>query len=182
MIANMDEDMRTAMEILISECSCYTPFKPFLMELVATNDLFMPNKLEFLSEVVLHGRDEHKAYANNEYGLVEYTLKPFEIDINYKNKNGERVTATTGYRELYEVLSYMVKVPHYCGEDHLNWYKDMIAGSRGNMAPVYVSFLENRGKSGQTGKPPDRGLPLMAGRLRIAILMNQQTQKRSKSK
>ena len=60
----MDEDMRTAMEILISECSCYTPFKPFLMELVATNDLFMPNKLEFLSEVVLHGRDEHKAYIN----------------------------------------------------------------------------------------------------------------------
>ena len=139
-IANMDEDMRTAMEILISECSCYTPFKPFLMDLVATNDLFMPNKLEFLSGVVLNDRKEHKAYANNQYGLVEYTLKPFELDINYKNKEGERVTVTTGYRELYEVLSYMVKVPHYCGEDHLKWYKDMIAGSRENMAPVYVSL------------------------------------------
>ena len=143
-IAGMDEDMRTAMEILISECSCYTPFKPFLMDLVATNDLFMPNKLDYLSAVVLHDRQEHKAYANNEYGLVEYTLKPYEIDINYKNKNGERVTATTGYRELYEVLSHMVKVPHYCGEDHLKWYKDMIAGSRVNMAPVYVSFLEKQ--------------------------------------
>ena len=109
-IEGMDEDMRTAMEILISECSCYTPFKPFLMDLVATNDLFMPNKLDYLSAVVLHDRQEHKAYANNEYGLVEYTLKPFEIDINYKNKKGERVTASTGYRELYEVLSYMVKV------------------------------------------------------------------------
>ena len=65
-IANMDEDMRTAMEILISECSCYTPFKPFLMDLVATNDLFMPNKLEFLSGVVLNDRKEHKAYANNQ--------------------------------------------------------------------------------------------------------------------
>jgi len=52
----MDEDMRTAMEILISEYSCYTPFKPFLMDLVATNDLFMPNKLEFLSGVVLNDR------------------------------------------------------------------------------------------------------------------------------
>ena len=79
-IANMDEDMRTAMEILISDCSCYTPFKPFLMDLVATNDLFMPNKLDYLSAVVLHDRQEHKAYANNEYGLVEYTLKPFEIE------------------------------------------------------------------------------------------------------
>ena len=143
-IEGMDEDMRTAMEILISECSCYTPFKPFLMDLVATNDLFMPNKLEFLSGVVLNDRKEHKAYANNEYGLVEYTLKPFELDINYKNKEGERITVTTGYRELYEVLSYMVKVPHYCGEDHLKWYKDMIAGSRVNMAPVYVSFLEKQ--------------------------------------
>lgn len=143
-VADMDEDMRTAMEILISECSCYTPFKPFLMDLVATNDLFMPNKLEFLSCVVLNDREEHKAYANNQYGLVEYTLKPFELDINYKNKKGERVTVTTGYRELYEVLSYMVKVPHYCGEDHLKWYKDMIAGSRANMGPVYVSFLEKQ--------------------------------------
>ena len=79
-IAGMDEDMRTAMEILISECSCYTPFKPFLMDIVATNDLFMPNKLDYLSAVVLHDRQEHKAYANNEYGLVEYTLKPFEIE------------------------------------------------------------------------------------------------------
>ena len=143
-IANMDEDMRTAMEILISECSCYTPFKPFLMDLVATDDLFMPNKLDYLSEVVLHGRQEHKAYANNGYGLVEYTLKPFELEIDYKNKNGERVTATTGYRELYEVLSYMVKVPYYCGEDHLEWYKGMIAGDRADMSPVYVSFLEKQ--------------------------------------
>ena len=94
-----------------------------LMDLVATNDLFMPNKLDHLSAVVLHDRQEHKAYANNEYGLVEYTLKPYEIDINYKNKNGERVTATTGYRELYEVLSYMVKVPHYCGKIILSGIK-----------------------------------------------------------
>lgn len=143
-VADMDEDMRTAMEILISECSCYTPFKPFLMELVATNDLFMPNKLEFLSGVVLNDREEHKAYANNQYGLVEYTLKPFEFDINYKNKKGERVTVTTGYRELYKVLSYMVKVLHYCGEDDLAWYQKMIAGDRAKMSPVYVSFLEKQ--------------------------------------
>lgn len=90
----------------------------------------------------MNDRKEHKAYANNQYGLVEYTLKPFEIDINYKNKKGERITATTGYRELYEVLGYMVKVPHYCGEDHLKWYKDMIAGDRTKMSPVYVSFLD----------------------------------------
>ena len=67
---------------------CYTPFKPFLMDLVATNDLFMPNKLEFLSGVVLNDRKEHKAYANNSMGWWNTHLKPFELDINYKNKGG----------------------------------------------------------------------------------------------
>lgn len=38
----------------------------------------------------------------------------------------------------------MVKIPHYCGEDHLKWYKDMIAGDRTKMSPVYVSFLEKQ--------------------------------------
>ena len=144
LVADMDEDMRTAMEILISECSCYTPFKPFLMDLVQTDDLLMPNILHFLSEIVLRGKQEYTAYANNAYGLVSYTLKSAEIDINYKNKKGERVTATTGYRELFEVLRYMIKVPHYCGEDHLKWYKEMISGSREKMSPIYISFLEKQ--------------------------------------
>ena len=35
-IEEMDEDLRTALEILVSECSCYTPFKPFLQDIVAS--------------------------------------------------------------------------------------------------------------------------------------------------
>lgn len=98
------------MEILISECSCYNPFKPFLMDLVQTDDLLMPNRLHYLSEIVLREKQEYTAYANNKYGLVSYTLKTAEIEINYKNKKGERVTVTTGYRELFEVLRYMIRV------------------------------------------------------------------------
>ena len=143
-IADMDEDLREAMEILVSECSCYTPFKPFLMDIVASENLFMPNKLHYLSEVVLNGKDSHSAYCNNSYGLVQYSLKPFEIQISYKNRNGERVSATTGYRELYEVLSYMVKVPYYCGADHKAWYEKMISGDRSKMSSIYVSFLEKQ--------------------------------------
>ena len=30
----MDEDLRDAIEILVSECSCYTPFRAFLMDVV----------------------------------------------------------------------------------------------------------------------------------------------------
>ncbi len=143
-ITEMDEDMRTAMEILVSVCSCYTPFHAFLMDLVATENLLMPNRLDFLADVVLNGKEEKKAYANNEYGLIEYTLKPFELDINYKNRHGERVTETTGYRELYEVLSYMVKVPFYCGEDQKEYYQKILSGEIESINPVYQLFLDKQ--------------------------------------
>ena len=66
---------------------------------------------------------------------------------------------------------------HYCGEDHLKWYKGMIAGSRVNMAPVYVSFLEKQEEIRANREATRQRHLRMAGRLRIAILMNQQTQK-----
>ena len=75
---------------------------------------------------------------------MEYSLKPFEIEINYKNKDGERIKATVGYRELYEVLTYMVKVPHYCGEDHLAWYKNMMTDENANRSPIYQLFLDKQ--------------------------------------
>src|SRR5699024_6785267 len=50
-IADMDEDMREAMEILVTECSCYMPFKPFLLDIVNSEYLLIPNKLELLSDM-----------------------------------------------------------------------------------------------------------------------------------
>ena len=73
-IEEMDEDLRTALEILVSECSCYTPFKPFLRDIVASEYLFMPNRLDFLSDVVLNGAQQKDAYANNQYGLIAYAI------------------------------------------------------------------------------------------------------------
>ena len=140
----MDADLRTTLEILISECSCYTPFKPFLMDIVASEYLFMPNKLDFLSDVVLDGKEERKAYANNEYGLIEYTLKPFELEVSYKDRTGERVRETIGYRELYEVLSYMVKTPYYCGVDHREHYEKMMRGETESRNPIYQLFLDKQ--------------------------------------
>ena len=143
-IEEMDADLRTALEILISECSCYTPFKPFLMDIVASEYLFMPNKLEFLSDVVLDGKEERKAYANNEYGLIEYTLKPFEFEVSYKDRTGERVRENVGYRELYEVLSYMVKTPYYCGVDHREHYEKMMRGETESRNPIYQLFIDKQ--------------------------------------
>ncbi len=143
-IEEMDADLRTALEILVSECSCYTPFKPFLMDIVASEYLFMPNKLDFLSDVVLNGKEERSAYANNEYGLISYTLKPYEFEVSYKDRTGERVRETIGYRELYEVLSYMVKTPYYCGEDHREHYEKMMRDESESRIPIYQLFLDKQ--------------------------------------
>lgn len=141
-IAELDEDMREAMEILISDCSCYTPFKPFLQDIVSSEYLFMPNKLDYLSEIVLNGMNERKAYCNSSHGLIEYTLQPYELTISYKNRFGERVVEQTGYRELYEILSYMSKKPYYCGADQRERYDAMMAREeRETLQPIYQKFL-----------------------------------------
>ena len=143
-IEEMDEDLRTALEILVSECSCYTPFKPFLQDIVASEYLFMPNRLDFLSDVVLNGAQQKDAYANNQYGLIAYVLKPYEFEVSYKNRNGERVRETCSYRELYEVLTYMVKTPYYCGTDHRAQYDRMMQGEAAGRKPIYQLFLDKQ--------------------------------------
>ena len=139
-IQEMDEDLRTALEILVSECTLYNPHKPFLQDIVSS-DLFMPQKLDFLSEIVLNGRDERKTYANNAYGLIEYKLHPYDIALNFSNRSGERVTENVGYRELYEILSYMVKVPYYCGEDLRKRFDKLMTKERGLLQPIYQDYL-----------------------------------------
>lgn len=143
-IAAMDEDMRDALEILVTECSIYTPVKPFLQDLAFTANLLMPNRLEFLSGIVLGEKEERKGYCNNKYGLVEYTMKPYEIQVSFKNRYGERVVETTGYRELYEVLTYMAKQSFFCGEDAKARYKALLSGDKENLQPLYRLFLDKQ--------------------------------------
>ena len=141
-ILEMDEDLREAMEILVSACSVYTPFKPFLQELVKTEELIlMPNTLDFLTEAALGDKDSRSAFANNAYGLISYSMHPYDIEIDYKNRHGERVKETIGYRELYEVLKYMVKQPYYCGADHREYFDKLLSGDREKLQPMYQRYL-----------------------------------------
>ena len=141
-VAELDEDLRDALEILVSECSCYTPFKAFLMDLVANEWLTMPVKLEYLSNVVIGDRESRSAFCNNQYGLISYTLKPFEFEVSFKNRQGERVTEKCDYRVLYEILTYMVKQPYYCGEDQKEYFKKMMEGDREHRTPFYNAYID----------------------------------------
>ena len=140
----MDKDLRDAIEILVSECSCYTPFRAFLMDVVQSDFAFMPNKLELICEIAMGNvQGERKAYCNNQYGLTEYTLSSADVKVSYKNRNGERAGDTVSWREVYEILSYMVKQPFYCGEDQKKYYQETKQkADRDKMNPVYKRFFD----------------------------------------
>ena len=143
-IAELDEDLRDAAEILVTDCSCYTPFRAFLMDVVQSDFAFMPNKLDFIRDIAL-GTDnaERKAYSNNKYGLVEYSIRSGYVKISYKNRNGVRKEGALDWRELYEILSYMVKQPFYCGEDQKKYYQETKQkADRDKMNPVYKRFFD----------------------------------------
>jgi len=144
LVAKMDEDLRDAVEILVSDCSCYTPYRAFLMDVVQSEFAFMPNKLDLIWDIAIGNVEgEKKAYCNNKYGLTEYTLGNDDVKVSYKNQHGERVEVSVEWREVYEILSYMVKQPFYCGEDQKKIYqtiKDKI--DRENMNPVYRRFFD----------------------------------------
>ncbi len=144
-IAELDEDLRDAAEILVTDCSCYTPFRAFLMDVVQSDFAFMPNKLDLIRDIAL-GTDnaERKAYSNNKYGLVEYSIRSGYVKISYKNRNGVRKEGALDWRELYEILSYMVKQPFYCGEDQKKYYQQEIKqkADRDKMNPVYKRFFD----------------------------------------
>ena len=143
-IAELDEDLRDAAEILVTDCSCYTPFRAFLMDVVQSDFAFMPNKLDLIRDIAL-GTDnaERKAYSNNKYGLVEYSIRSGYVKISYKNRNGVRKEGALDWRELYEILSYMVKQPFYCGEDQKKYYHETKQkADRDKMNPVYKRFFD----------------------------------------
>ena len=143
-IEELDEDLRDAAEILVTDCSCYTPFRAFLMDVVQSDFAFMPNKLDLIRNIAL-GTDnaERKAYSNNKYGLVEYSIRSGYVKISYKNRNGVRKEGALDWRELYEILSYMVKLPFYCGEDQKRYYQETKQkADRDKMNPVYKRFFD----------------------------------------
>ena len=75
--------------------------------------------------------------------LVEYSIRSGYVKISYKNRNGVRKEGALDWRELYEILSYMVKQPFYCGEDQKKYYQETKQkADRDKMNPVHKRFFD----------------------------------------
>ena len=141
-IEELDEDLRDAAEILVTDCSCYTPFRAFLMDVVQSDFAFMPNKLDLIRDIAL-GTDnaERKAYSNNKYGLVEYSIRSGYVKISYKNRNGVRKEGALDWRELYEILSYMVRAKE---GSNIKGFATVVFGD--SFKITNIAILENKDK------------------------------------
>ena len=84
------------LEFLILACTIY---------ILAPDFAFMPNKLDLIRDIAL-GTDnaERKAYSNNKYGLVEYSIRSGYVKISYKNRNGVRKEGALDWRELLSLI------------------------------------------------------------------------------
>lgn len=65
-------------------------------------------------------------------------IKNMEFLVKELHKEG-----AIDWRELYEILSYMVKQPFYCGEDQKRYYQETKQkADRDKMNPVYKRFFD----------------------------------------
>ena len=95
------------------------------MDVVQSDFAFMPNKLDLIRDIALGQiMQKRKAYSNNKYGLVEYSIRSGYVKISYKNRNGVRKEGALDWRELYEDLILYGKQPFYCGEDQKKYYQE----------------------------------------------------------
>ncbi len=142
-IAELDEEVREALEILVASCSIYTPFHPFLQALVNTEDLLMPNKLDLLTDIILQEGEESRYNALG--SLIEYKIKPHSISLSYYGRDKEKKDVETGSRIVYEVLSYMAKKEGYCTKERREQFeKELAVGDRTKLNLVYRKFLEKQ--------------------------------------
>jgi len=104
----MDNELREAIEIFVTDCSSIMPHKPFLKNIYESS-LLPPDKISFLNRIVNSLGEHSKSYANSEYGLVEYDQSQFGVTVNFKGSNGERHKADVTLEQIYEVCGYLIK-------------------------------------------------------------------------
>ncbi|SEW00557.1 helicase-related protein [[Clostridium] fimetarium] len=121
----MDSDLRNVIEIYVTECSSIKPFQPFLKNVYESN-LLPPDKISFVIRTVNHSGKEHsQAYANNEYGLVEYDQSQMGVTVNYKDALGERHKTDVTFEQIYEVCGYLIKAGTFVSNDRVGSFDQM---------------------------------------------------------
>ncbi len=92
-IEELDEDLRDAAEILVTDCSCYTPFRAFLMDVVQSDFAFMPNKLDLIRDIALGQINQKERLIPTISMDLWSTLRSGYVKISYKNRHGVRQKA-----------------------------------------------------------------------------------------
>ncbi len=117
-VEGMDEDLREALEIYLTNCSAIRPYQPFL-QLVHESELPKKDKLHFLNRTINHieGKEQTQAYHNNDYGLVEYIQSREAFMVDFKSRDGERKRDSVTYEQIYSIMEYLIRAGSFTGKD-----------------------------------------------------------------
>lgn len=140
-VEEMDQDLREAIEIYVTDCSSIKPYQPFIKKVYESN-LLPPDKISFLIRTVNHMGSEHsKAYANNKYGLVEFDQSQMGVMVNYKDVSGERCKADVTFEQIYEVCAYLILANTFVENDRVDKFEQMLRDTPYDKKnPMYQDF------------------------------------------
>ncbi len=151
----MEKDLWDAVEIYLRDCSSIKPYTPFL-KMVYESQLLLEDKLRFLNRIVNHtGKEQTKAYANNQFGLVEYEQRISGIRVNYKCSDLERHTEDVTFEQLYEAMKYMITVEEFSTTEQEENFKqlwDTTPYEDKNV--IYQDFIDKVKELEEKQKPP----------------------------
>ncbi len=144
LVETMEEDLREAVELYVTDCSSIKPYQPFLYK-VWNSSLPSPDKLSFFIRTVNHlGKEESKAYYNNAYGLVECHQSQVALLFDYKDQGGERHKDEVSFEQVYSVMEYLIRAGMFVEKGHLEQFEKMWAETpHVKKDPLYQDF-ENR--------------------------------------
>lgn len=140
-IEEMDNDLRDAIEIYVTDCSSIMPYQPFIKKIYESS-LLPPDKISFLIRTVNHmGKEHSKAYANNKYGLIEYDQSQLGVTINFKDTFGERRKVDVSFEQIYEVCAHLIKAGTLVEKERVDKFDQMLKDTPFEKKnPMYQDF------------------------------------------
>ena len=146
-VEEMDEDLRTVLEIYLQSCSAVCPYQPFL-QMVHESGIPKTDRLSFLNRMIngyMAGEDDRTAYHNNAYGLVEYFSNKNTFTVDYKDKSGERKKASVTYEQIYSVMEYLIRAGQFTDNARMEAYrKDFAQKPYENLSALEKQFRDRQ--------------------------------------
>lgn len=145
---DINSELMQVMKIYLIDCSEIRSVQPFL-KMVVESKLTYDDKLYFIGQVISDSEEEvHLAYANNEYGLIEYSQSMLGVTANYVNSSKERIKSSVTMGQIYSILVHLTKAGVLVEKEHAKWFQEKWENTLiEQKEPLYQEFIHRCNKN-----------------------------------